>query len=159
MYVRGCTHMCLGERVGVKRAFMFICMCLVTCYNVVDLFVRSEAVIGDLELIQICGCYGPDALVIRRLTHKMIRRFVPVRAVKIRRWFGFKTASFHVSVCSCIISLFLIVNIIYMLPVSFHLTVSYIWPVWLPVPFHITSMTVQLMYLVDMNIYWRHFMC
>ena len=46
-----------------------------------------------------------------------------VRALETRRLFGFKTASFHVSVCSCIIFLFLVVNIIYMLPVSFYLTV------------------------------------
>jgi len=27
------------------------------------------------------------------------------------------------------------------------------------VPFHMTSVIVHLMYLVDMSIYWRHFMC
>jgi len=38
---------------------------------------------------------------------------------------------------------------IYMLLISFHLTVWHIWPVWLSVLFHMTSVTVHLIYLVD----------
>jgi len=53
-----------------------------------------------------------------------------------------QTALFHVSIFSYIIFLFIVVSIIYMLPVSFYLTVWYIWPVWLPLPFHMTSVTI-----------------
>ena len=80
-------------------------------------------VTGDPDLLRIGVCYGPNALASQRPTRRMIQRSVPVRAVKTRRQFSSKTASFHVSVCSCIFSLFLFVYIIRMLPISFHLTV------------------------------------
>jgi len=40
----------------------------------------------------------------------MIQRSIPVHAVKTRRKFRSKTASFHVSVCSCVISLSTVVS-------------------------------------------------
>ena len=46
---------------------------------------------------------GPDTQEIRRSIHRMIRRSVPVRAVKTRCQFGSETTSFHVSVCFCLI--------------------------------------------------------
>ena len=63
---------------------------------------RSRPVWWDLDPLQeiwIGARYGPNALAIRKPTHGMIRRSVPVRAVKTRRRFGSKTASFYVSVC------------------------------------------------------------
>jgi len=64
----------------------------------------------DSNSVYIGARYGPDTLAIRRPTHGMIRRFVPVRAVKTRRRFGFKTVSFHVIIYSYIISLFTVVG-------------------------------------------------
>jgi len=133
-----------------------VCMCVFGC-----MVQRSGPVWWDpdpLQEIWICARYGPDILTIWRPIHGMIRRSVPVRAVKIRRRFGSKIASFHVSVCSCIISLFIVVSIIYMLLVSFHVTVWYILPVWLPVSLHEMSMSVHFNYTVYLNTYQRHFM-
>ena len=55
--------------------------------------------LDTLREIQICARYRLDTLAIRRPIYGMIRRSVPVRAVKIRWRFGSKIASFHVSVC------------------------------------------------------------
>ena len=98
-YVYVCTYSWLCARVVVKRVFMFTCVGMVTCCNDSDPFVRSEPVTGDPNQIRICALYGPDLLVIRRPPHEMIQRFVPIRAVKTRRRFDSKIASFHVSVC------------------------------------------------------------
>jgi len=94
-----------------------------------DPFVQSELVTRDPDPIRICARYGPDTLAIRRLTHGMIHRSVLVCAMKTRWRFNSKIKLFHVSVCSCIISLFLVVNIIYILPISFHVTDWYIFSV------------------------------
>ena len=85
-------------------------MCLDACCNVADSFVWSELVTEDLDQIRIHVRYGPDALAIQRPTHEMIQRFIPVCAVKTRRWFGSKITSFHVSVCYYLISLYTVVN-------------------------------------------------
>jgi len=66
----------------------------------------------------------------------MIQGLVPVRAVKTRRQFRPKTVSFHISVCFCIISLFIVVSSICMLLVSFHVTIWIILPVCLCVLLH-----------------------
>jgi len=63
-----------------------------------DSFVLSELGNRYPDLIQICARCKPETQVIQRPTHKMIRRFVSVRAVKAWRRFGFKIASFHVSI-------------------------------------------------------------
>jgi len=83
-----CTDVC-------SRKFM----CLVACCNDMD----------PLQDIRICTRYGPDTLAIRRPIHGMIWRSIPLRALKTRRRFGSKTASFHVSVCSRVIFLFTVV--------------------------------------------------
>ena len=57
-----------------------------------------------------CVRYKLDTQVIRRPTHEMIRRSVPARIVKTKWRFRSETASFHVSVCSCIIFLFIIAS-------------------------------------------------
>ena len=99
-------------------ACMGICSCVswVACCSVSNLFgeIRTHSCDSNqttgnpntLREIRSCAHYGPDTLTIRKLTHEMIRRFVPVRAVKTRGWFSFKTASFHVSVCFYLNSLF-----------------------------------------------------
>jgi len=89
--------------------------------------VRSVPIAGDSYLCPLCTRYAGDS---KKTNNQMIQRFIPVRAVKIRRRFEFKTASFHVSVCSCIIFLIIIASLyIYMLIISFHLIVWYFWPV------------------------------
>ena len=72
--------------------------------------VRSKPVIGDADPIRTCARYAPDTQRIRRLIHEMIRRLVPVRAVKTERQFGFETASFHVSVLCLFIEYFGIIH-------------------------------------------------
>ena len=47
--------------------------------------VRSGPTARDLDPIRIGVLCGPDRLAIKKLTHGMIRKFVPVRAVEIRR--------------------------------------------------------------------------
>jgi len=98
MYVCGYTRLCPYARVGAKHVFMFICLCFVTCYSISDSFGMIQTVAGDPDSIRIRACCGPDTQAIRRSIYGMIRKSVPVRAVKIRRRFGSETASFHVSV-------------------------------------------------------------
>ena len=106
------------------RVYVYVSLCVQLRVAVVmDSFMQSELGNGRSELRVCCG---PDARKIRRLIYRMIRRSVPVRTVKTRQRFGCKTVSFHVSVCSFIISLFIVVSIIYMLLVSFHVTDCYI---------------------------------
>ena len=80
-------------------------MCLVACCSVSDSFGEIRTIAGDPNPIHIRTRYGPDTHAIRRLTHGMIRRPVPIRAVKTRQRFGSETASFHVSVCSYIFTI------------------------------------------------------
>jgi len=46
-----------------------------------------------------------------------------------------------------------------MLLLSFHVTFYYILSICLLVPHHETSMLVHFIYVVDMRLYQRHFMC
>jgi len=62
------------------------------------------------EPIRIYIHYELDTLAIQRSIHGMIWRFVLIHVVKIRRRFRFKTVSFHMRVCSYIISLFTVVS-------------------------------------------------
>ena len=57
-----------------------------------------NSVTGDSN----CARCRPDTLASWKPTHEMIRRSVPIRTVKTRRRFGSKTASFYVSVRSCV---------------------------------------------------------
>ena len=101
MYVHTCiciyvsVHVCVCVHV-CKSIFKCTCVleCLVACYSITDSFVRFELVTWDTNPIRIHVRCGPDILAIRRLTHRMIQRFVPVRAVKTRRRLGSKIASF-----------------------------------------------------------------
>ena len=72
--------------------------------------VRSEPITGDPNPIQILARYGPETLAIRKPTHGTIQGSLLVRAMKTRRRFGSKTASFHVSIGSYVILLFTVVN-------------------------------------------------
>jgi len=148
-------RVCLGISSPVSQSFSFF-----VCVRLRVAAIRTYSCNPDpLQEIRISVRYGPDKLAIRRPIHELIWRSVPVRAVKTRRRFGSKTASFHVHVCACIISLFIIVSIIYMLLVSFHVTVWYILPVWLPVSFHVMSVSAHFICSVNMSIYQYHFMC
>ena len=68
-----------------------------------------NSVTGGSEL---CSLWT-DTLAIRIRTYEMIWRSVPIHAVKTRQQFRSKSTSFHVSVCSCIISLLTIVSSVY----------------------------------------------
>jgi len=76
----------------------------------------------DPDPIHIRVRYGVDTLAIRRPIHELIQSSVPVRVVKTRRRFSSKIASFHVSVCSYVIFLFIVASSIYILLVLFHVT-------------------------------------
>ena len=168
-----CVYACMSVYVCV---YLRVCVCLCMCvcewvcryeymciYRWVCVSVETPRLVYVIQTwwreIRICARYGPDTLVIRRPIHKMIRRSASVRAVKTRRRFGAKTASFHVSVCSCIILLFIIFNSIYMLLVSFPMTIWFILSVWLCVSFHEISMSLHFNYVIDMSVYRCHFMC
>jgi len=146
-YVSGCTCGCVRIYVYLSVAF---------CSDL-DSFVRPKSVTGDPDPIRICANYEPDTLAIRKPTHEIIRRSPRVRAVKTRRRFGSKTASFHVSVCSCII--FLIYHCQYYLYVTRIISCDWdILPVWLSVSLHETSVSAHIIYLVDMSVYQYHFL-
>jgi len=159
LYVCGCTRMCLCARVGVAYiyAYMYVFGYVLQCFGFVwwDL----NPAIGDPNLIRICARYRPDTMVIQRSTHGMIRRSVPVRAVKTKRWFSSETTSFHVSVHTCVFPYLPLSVCVYMLHLSFHVTFYYILPVWLLLPLHETFMIVHFNYIVDMSLYQYHFMC
>ena len=156
MYVLVCV------RVGMWCVYVYGCMFMwahvfmVAWNSVEDSLVRFELVTGDPDPIRIRVHWGPDTLAIRRPTHRMIQRFVAVRAVKTKWRFGFK---FHVSICSYLFSYLPLSVSIYILLVSFHVTVWFILPVWLPVSLHEASVSVHLNYFVDLNDYQCHFMC
>jgi len=93
--------------------WVLIPLSLYTWLRVAAMQTRSwdpNLITEDQNPIRTCVCCGSDRLAIRRPINGMIRRFLPVRAVKTRRWFGSKTASFHVSVCFCVIFLFIVIN-------------------------------------------------
>jgi len=132
LYSYVCVHVCVC---------VYVCKSIYICVSVRlrvaaiwTRLVRSRPVRG----IRICACYGLDTQVIRRLIHGMIWRFVPVHAVKIRRRFGSKTTSFHVSVCFSIIFSLTVVSSIYILLVLFHMIIWYIIPVCLSISLHET---------------------
>jgi len=83
-YVYGVVYVCVRSWVGLHVA------------AVQTRLVRSGLIIGDSGS---CRC-GTDTIGIRRPMHRMIRRSVPVHAVKTRRRFGSETSSFQVSVSS-----------------------------------------------------------
>ena len=88
-----------------------------------DSFGEIRTVVGDSDPIRICARCGPDTQAIRRPIHGMIRRSVPVRAVKTRRRLDSKTTSFHVNVRSYV---FTVIGMLYMLHLSFHVTFFYV---------------------------------
>ena len=98
MYVYTRIYICIGV---CTCAFLCTCgyMCLIICYIDADLFVHSELDNRrprlDLNLCSLWTRYAGYS----KIDPKMIRRFVPVRTVETRRWFDFKTAPFHVSIC------------------------------------------------------------
>jgi len=124
VYCCVCAWICVCKCVHVSVwGDMYIMCTYVFVYQRVGLHVTAIRTHSrDPDPIRICVRCGADTLAIQRPTHRMIRRSVPVRAMKTRRRFGSKTASFHMSICSYIIFLFIIVSSIYMWLVSFHVT-------------------------------------
>ena len=124
-----CTYrvrlsVCLSTCV-IMFKYVWVCdMCTVACFSDSDPFgeIRTGCRRPRPDLDS-CRC-GPDTMVIRRPTHGMIRISVPVCAVKTRRLFGSETASFHVSVRSCVLTI-----------VGMHYSCSYHF-MWLSVIFY-----------------------
>ena len=117
-YVSVCSGVCL--------VYIYIYLyVLVACCNVQNRLVRSGPLQETGSDLDSYHC-GPNIMAIRRPIHEMIRKLVPVRAVKARRRFVPETESFHVSVRSCV---FTIVGMLYMLHLSFHVTFFHILPV------------------------------
>jgi len=139
--------------------FLILSVCSTACCSISDSFgeiwTRCRRSGSDSELCLLCTQY----MAIRRLIHGMIHISVPVHAVKTRRRFGFKTASFHVSVCSCVFLYLLLSVCVYILLLSFHLTFFYILSIWILIPLHETSVISHHIYVVDMSLYQHHFMC
>jgi len=106
-YVSVCVYLYVGVCICV-----FMCMCVFKCLLYVQWLQTRSCDLNPVteDPIRICVRCGPDTLPIRRLTHEMIQRFVPVHAVKIRRQFRSKTALFHVSVCFYVNFLFTVLN-------------------------------------------------
>ena len=116
MYVGGTR-----VRMHMYTCMYMVCVCVRVYVRVSSCVRLRVAVISDPfgEIQTRCRrsgpdsdscCYGPDTLVIRRLIHEMIRRFVPIRTVKTRQRFSSKTASFHVSICSYVFTLFTVAS-------------------------------------------------
>ena len=107
MHVCVCIYICIC----VLCMYVIICVygrvfmctsvyvCMAACCSDSDPIVRPNLVTGDSDYAR-CAL---DKLAIWRPTHEMIWWSVSVRAVKTRWRFGYKIASFHVSVCTVII--------------------------------------------------------
>jgi len=164
MYVYTCICMCAWVYTYVSVCtcrcsvylYLFVCVGCVLQYFGSVRWVRTSCRRPGPDLNS-CRC-GPDTMVIRRPIHEMIRRSVPVRAVKTRWRFGSKTASFHVSVRSCAFSYLPLSVCIYMLHLSFHVTFCDNLLVWLLVSLHEISMIVHFIYIVDRSLHQCYFM-
>jgi len=150
MYVYMGVHVCVRMHVWVFSMHLYILVCLVACYSISSSF--GEIRISCRRPGHDSDSYrcGPDTEGIRRPMHRMIRRSVPVHAVKTRRRFGSETSSFHVSVRSCV---FIVIDMLYMLPLSFYVTFRYTLLVWLLVPVHETYMIVHFIHVDDFCLY------
>jgi len=141
MYVHTYIYMyvCVGIRVCMYYVSMCVCvrmrLYIILCVRLRVVAIRTRSWDPNLlHEIQICARCGPETLAIWRPIHGMIWKFLPVRAVKTRRWFGSKIASFHVSVRPYIfLYLLLLVDVsvsVCIIPCD---CIIYIIPVWLPV--------------------------
>ena len=148
MHVCTCTGVCSCEF-----------MCLVACHSDADSFVQSTGNRRPGPDPDLCS-QSVDTLGDSKTDYEMIWRFVPIRAVKTRRWFGSKIAFHFKWVFAFVLFSYLSLSIaISVLLVSFHVTIWYIIPAWLCVSLHETSLSAHLIYLVDMSDYLRYFMC
>ena len=104
MYVG--VHVCVSVLRSVFSVYLYLFMCTVACFSDSDPF-------GEIRTR--CRRPEPNPFSCSSWTryagnpktdHGMIRRSVPVRAVKIRRRFYSETASFHVSVPCFLLILF-----------------------------------------------------
>ena len=89
MYVG--VHICVGVLGSVFSVHLYLFVCSVACYSISESFGEIRTVAGDPDLIWIRARCGPDTMVIRKPIYGMIHRSVPVRALKIRRQFGFES--------------------------------------------------------------------
>jgi len=111
-------HMYMGV---YSCVYLFLCVDTHVFMGVLVVLGTGVVLAGDPNPIRICAHYGLDTLAIRRLIHWMIWRSLLVCTVKTRKRFRSKTVSF--SIYSRIISLFIIISSIYMLLVSFYVTI------------------------------------
>jgi len=111
MYTGVCMRILVYVCIVCAPLFVCMCGCVSSC---VRLRVAANGPFtwdpDSLQETRICVRCGPNTIMIRRQTDGVIWRSVPVHAVNIRLRFRSKTASFYVSVCFYIISLFTIIN-------------------------------------------------
>jgi len=108
----GTYSVCVYLYMGVYMCiFVYVCLRVhvIACYSVANPLMRSNGNRRPKPDLNLCLLWT-DTLAIRRPINGMIRRSVPVHAMKTRWRFGSKTASFHVNICSSIISLFIIAS-------------------------------------------------
>jgi len=82
---------------------VYVCVYVNVCVGCIsDLIAQSE--FGNKRRGPNLDLCSQSADMLGDLTHEMLQRSVPVRVVQTRRQFGPGTASFHVSVCFCVIT-------------------------------------------------------
>jgi len=108
--------------VWVYTCHVYVCvnspssLYMIACYSDFGLV---HLVTGDSDYAR-CEL---DTLTIQRLTHGMIQRFVPVRALQIRPWFGPETTSYHSSVHDSLLVDFVLILI---LPLNYKFWILYL---------------------------------
>jgi len=109
MYVCTCRYICMYRVCARVRVYNCIRVSLCVWMCVAAFRTRScgpNSVTGNSNWRPLWTRFTGDS----KLIYEMIRRSVPVRAVKTWWQFDSKMASFHVSVCSYVISLFTVVS-------------------------------------------------
>ena len=86
MYVG--VHICVGVLGSKFSVYLYLFVCVGCVLQRSESFGEIWTVAGDPDPIRIRARCGPDTMVIRRPTHGMIHRSVPVRTVNARRRFG-----------------------------------------------------------------------
>ena len=143
-----CKCMCIPV---CRWMYVWVHVCLVACCIDPDLIVRSKPVNRDPDLCSMWTRYTGDLKTDIRDDSEIHTNSCSEDHMAIR----IQSHAFPVSVCSCIIFLFIVASSIYMLLVSFHVTICFILPVWLRVSFLVMSVSAHFICTVDMSVYLR----
>ena len=154
-------HVCMGIHVYMGYVhvngymLVWVHVCSVTCCIILDSLVRFELGSGRIEF----------AFVVDPIHGWFKDRSIgwSVDLYRFMQWRpdGNSVPKLHhfMWVFVLVSSLLLLSVGIYVLLVSFHVTVCYILAVWSLVLLHETSLSVHLIYLGHLSDYQRHFMC